>query len=315
MSQQCRASSLSGDRDADVDTRNRRRPSPRGIGTGGPSRAQSRLGRSCSTAGRAGRRRLRMGLASAPLARPLGKLALGPVRSGQRPLRSLVGRAALSLPILARDLPCVGLGLSIKTVGLSFLPATTIWNAPHAKARGPNPRRLSYNWELRVYEPKHTNLGTSLPIAVRTPHSIGALPGAVATHLRLGAQCGGTHPPFHWLQWPGTGCQPQPQPPHTRTTPLAGTRCFILDPDGAACPAIEPVKASSPATINPRARISPSPTLPSFHTEKTTVGRGPARKGTKNDTPGCVIFRNVGLSRDVHHRDVPRRDHNFQIGE
>jgi len=56
-----------------------------------------------------------VGLAPAPLARPLGKLALGPLCSGQWSQRRLGHSAVLSLYILARGLPCVGLGLSIAT--------------------------------------------------------------------------------------------------------------------------------------------------------------------------------------------------------
>ena len=76
-SQQCRASSLCGDRDARVDPCVCEWPSLGLIGTGGPSRTHARPDRGwCRTARRIGVRRLRVGLASRALAGPLGLLAL-----------------------------------------------------------------------------------------------------------------------------------------------------------------------------------------------------------------------------------------------
>ena len=51
-----------------------------------------------------------MGLAQAPLARPLGQLALGPPRAGRSPLQWLERRVALSSPLLARCSTTMGLG-------------------------------------------------------------------------------------------------------------------------------------------------------------------------------------------------------------
>jgi len=140
----------------------------------------------------------------------------------------------------------------------------------------------------------YTNLGGSLPNRRKDAKLRRGLAQRRRDPIRhdngQARNAGEPHPPLDRLQWPGTGCQPQPQPPHTWTVPLAGTSCFMLDADGAACPAIEAVNANIPPTINLRARILP-PALPvSFHTQEITGRRAPPGLGTKNDTLGCVVI-------------------------